>query len=378
MILVAAGLVARTLSQLQTMNPGFETRNALEMSFDLGLQGYDQEKGLQFYRQVVERMQSLPGVKSAAVTSNLPLTLNYSSKSIYIEGQPVLRGTNLPSAMVASASPKYFATMGTALLDGREFTERDREDSEHVSVVNETFVRRIIPDAKSSADAVGRRVSFNGPAGPFMRIVGVARDGKYFNISEEPRSFLWEPVTQNYRGAGSLVIRTNGDPQSLITTARGAIRTLDPNLPVYDVKTMTEHMRLAFFPARVAATVLGAFGLIALFLAAIGIYGVTSYAVAQRTREIGIRIALGAQLSDILKLILSNGVKLTAIGVVIGLAGAFLLTRALTSLLSGVSATDPATFVSVSVLLVVVALLASYLPARRATKVNPLIALRYE
>jgi putative ABC transport system permease protein len=377
-ILVGAGLVGRTLRQLQTMNPGFDTRNALELTFDLGLQGYDQEKGQQFYRHVVERVQSLPGVKSAAITSNVPLALNYSSNSIYVEGQTPQRGTNLPSAMVASVSPNYFATMGTAVLQGREFTDRDRKDSELVAVVNETFVRRVLPDAKSSAAAVGRRVSFDGPKGPFLRIVGVAQDGKYFSISEDPRSFLWQPLIQNYSAVGSLVIRTTGEPQSMIATARGEIRALDPTLPLFDVKTMTDHMRLQLFPARVAATVLGAFGLVALMLAAIGIYGVTSYAVAQRTREIGIRMALGAQLSDVLKLILTSGVKLTAIGMAIGLAGAFLLTRALTSLLSGVSATDPATFVSVSAVLVVVALLASYLPARRATKVDPLVALRYE
>jgi predicted permease len=377
-ILVGAGLVGRTLRQLQTMNPGFDTRNALELTFDLGLQGYDQEKGQQFYRQVVERVQSLPGVKSAAITSSVPLALNYSSNSIYVEGQTPQRGTNLPSAMVASVSPNYFATMGTAVLQGREFTDRDRKDSELVAVVNETFVRRVLPDAKSSAAAVGRRVSFDGPKGPFLRIVGVAQDGKYFSISEDPRSFLWQPLIQNYSAVGSLVIRTTGEPQSMIATARGEIRALDPTLPLFDVKTMTDHMRLQLFPARVAATVLGAFGLVALMLAAIGIYGVTSYAVAQRTREIGIRMALGAQLSDVLKLILTSGVKLTAIGMAIGLAGAFLLTRALTSLLSGVSATDPATFVSVSAVLVVVALLASYLPARRATKVDPMVALRYE
>ena len=378
MILVGAGLVARTLRQLQTMNPGFDTRNALEMSFDLGLQGYNQEKGQQFYRQVIERVQSLSGVKSAAVTSNLPLALNYSSNNIYVQGQPVQRGTNLPTAMVASVSPNYFATMGTAVLQGREFTDRDRKDSEQVVVVNETFVRRLIPDARSMADAVGRRVSFGGTTGPFLSIVGVVQDGKYFSISEEPRSFLWEPLSQNYSTVGSLVIRTSGDPQSVIAAARGAIKALDPNLPLFDVKTLTEHMRLPLFPARIAATVLGAFGLVALMLAAIGIYGVTAYSVAQRTREIGIRMALGAQLSDVLKLILSNGVKLTIIGVAIGLAGAFLLTSALTSLLSGVSATDPATFIFVSFLLVAVALLASYLPARRATKVDPLVAPRYE
>ena len=378
MILIGAGLVGRSLWELQTMNPGFDTRNAFKMSFDLGLQGYAQEKGQQFHRQVIERVQALPGVKSAAVASNIPLDLNYNSNNIYVEGQPLERGTNLPTAMVASASPNYFATMGTSVLQGREFTDRDTQNSELVGVVNETFVRRLIPDAGSSAGAIGRRISFNAAKGPFVRIVGVVQDGKYFNISEEPRSFIWAPLTQGYASTATLVVRTTGDPQSVISSARSEIRKLDPNLPLYDVKTLKDHMRLSLFPARVAASVLGAFGVIALLLAAIGIYGVTSYSVSQRTREIGIRMALGAQLSDVLRLILRSGVKLTVLGVVIGLAGAFLLTRTLTSLLSGVTATDPATFLLVSVLLASVALLASYLPARAATKVDPLIALRYE
>jgi predicted permease len=378
MILIAAGLMVRALQQLQTMSPGFDPANALAVSFDLGLQGYDQEKGQQFYRQVVERVESLPGVRSAAVTSNIPLSLDYSSNTVYVEGQPLERGTNLPVAMFASIGPRYFETMGTPLLHGREFTNQDRHDTEKVAIVNETFVRRLIPDATSGESALGRRVSFNGGQGPFVRIVGVARDGKYFNIYEEPRSFLWSPLSQSYNNTASLVVRTTGDSQAALAGVRNTVRALDLNLPLYEVKTLTEHMRLALFPGRIAATVLSGFGLVALILAAIGIYGVTSHAVAQRTREIGIRMALGARLADVLRLVLSSGLKLVAIGVGIGLVGAYLLTRALTGLLSGISPTDPATFGLVSLLLVAVAVLATYIPARRATKVDPMVALRYE
>jgi ABC-type antimicrobial peptide transport system permease subunit len=235
-----------------------------------------------------------------------------------------------------------------------------------------------MPEAKSAYDAIDKRFSFTASQGPFLRIVGVAKDGKYFNISEAPRSFVWTPLAQNYSSSGILMVRTAGDPQSMIPIVRNEVHSLDPKLPVFDVKTLTEHMRLALFPARVAATVLGVFGFVALMLAAIGIYGVTSYSVSQRTREIGIRMALGAQLGDVLRLILNHGVKLTLLGVSIGLIGAYLLTRAITSVLYGVSPTDPLTFVFVSLLLTAVALVACYWPARRATKVDPLVALRYE
>ena len=378
-LLICAGLVVRTLQQLQTMNPGFDPHNALTLSFDLGLQGYDKARGEQFYQQIVERVQSLPGVRSVAVTSYVPLSLNYNSNSVLVEGQPEERGANAPSVMVAAIGPKYFETMATPLVQGREFTDQDKEKSESVAIVNETFVRRLMPDAKSSVDAVGRRFRFTGSGtSPLRRIVGVAKDGKYFNISEEPRTFVWTPLGQGYFSTGILMVRTVGDPQSMIPAVRNEVHSLDPNLPIFDVKTLTEHMRLALFPARVAATVLGVFGFVALMLAAIGIYGVTSYSVAQRTREIGIRMALGAQLGDVLRLILTHGVKLTVLGVSFGLIGAYLATRAITSVLYGVSATDPLTFIFVSLLLTTVALVACYWPARRATKVDPLVALRYE
>jgi predicted permease len=377
-VLIAAGLVVRTLQQLQTMNPGFDTQNALTMSFDLGLQGYDKAHGQQFYRQLTQRLQSLPGVESAAVSNYIPLTLNYNSRNAYIEGKPAERGENVPLAMNASAGPGYFKTMGTPVLQGREFTEQDQEKSEPVAMVNETFVRRFMPELRTSAEALGRRFSFDGPGGPFIRIVGVVKDGKYFNIAEDPRPFMWTPMSQDYSSNGLLVVRSKGNPESLFAAVRSEVQSLDPNLPLFDVKTLNEHMKLALFPAKVAATVLGVFGLVALLLSAIGVYGITSYAVAQRTHEIGVRLALGAQLGDVLRLVLRHGLKLTIIGAAIGLFGAYLATRAITSVLYGVSATDPLTFAGVSLLLVGVALIACYIPARRATKVEPLVALRNE
>jgi putative ABC transport system permease protein len=348
------------------------------MSFDLGLQGYDEEKGQRFYHDLVDRIRALPGVQSASLVSSLPLSLNYNSSFVYVEGQPAERGANVPTTMVGYAAPGYFETMGSTLLRGREFAEQDRKDAEKVVVVNEAFVHQMIQDVKSVDDALGRRISISSEKGPFVRIVGVVKDGKYFSISEQPRAFAWGPFSQNYNSAASLIVRTAAAPEASMAAVRNEVHSLDPNLPVYDDKTMAEHMRLPLFPARIAAVVLGAFGFVALALAAIGIYGVTSYSVAQRTHEIGIRMALGAQLGDVLKLIIGQGLKLTAMGVGLGLLGAFVLTRALASLLFEVSATDPAIFLLVSGLLAAIALLASYFPARRATKVDPLIALRYE
>lgn len=377
-VLIAAGLVVRTLQQLQTMNPGFDPQNGLTMSFDLGLQGYDDARGQQFYKQLTERVQSMPGVESATVSNYIPLSLNFNSNNIFIEGKPAERGENAPLAMVASVGSGYFKTMTTPILHGREFNEQDQEKSEAVAIVNETFVRRLLPELQNHAEAIGKRFSFGGPDGPLRRIVGVAKDGKYFNIAEDPRSFVWRPMSQSYSSSGILIVRTKGNPDALIAPVRAQVKSLDANLPLFDVKTLTEHMKLALFPAKVAATVLGVFGLVALMLSAIGVYGITSYAVAQRTHEIGVRLALGAQLGDVLRLVLGHGLKLTIIGAAIGLFGAYVATRAITSVLYGVSATDPLTFAGVSLLLIGVALIASYVPARRATKVEPLVALRSE
>jgi predicted permease len=376
-LLIGAGLVVGALQQLQTMNPGFDPNNALTAAMDVGLQGYDDAKGEQFYRQLLTRVEALPGVKSAALTTFIPLSLNYSSNTIFVEGQPSERGANAPIAMVAAVGPRYFETMSTPIMFGREFTPDDKKDGTRTAIINETFVRRLFPGLSSPGEAVGKRISFDSK-GPFIQVVGVARDGKYFNIGEEPRPFVWTPITQNFWSGQILVVRTIGDPASVIGSVRNEVRSLDPTLPLFDVKTMNEHMRLSLFPARVAASVLGLFGFVALILAVIGIYGVTSYSVAQRTREIGIRMALGAEKRDVLRLILSSGAKLALFGVVIGLVVATILTRLVTSLLFGITPAYTLTFVLISAVLTFAALLACYIPARRAAKTDPLTALRYE
>jgi putative ABC transport system permease protein len=376
-LLIAAGLVVRALQQLQAIGPGFDAENGLVMSFDLSLQGYDKARGEQFHRQLKERVGALPGVRSISYTDLFPLSINYSANSFYVEGETTDRGANVPTAMVASIGLDYFSTLGVPVLAGRDFTERDDEKATQVVIVNEAFVRQILPRVASINDAVGKRVRTT-PDGPLREIVGVAKDGKYWTVGEAPQPFVYFPLLQSYTPLTTLVARTNGDAQAMIGAIRAEVQKLDPTLPLYDVRTFEEHIGMSLFPARIAATLLSSFGMLALLLSTIGIYGVVSFSVAQRTREIGIRMALGAQAADVLRLIAGRGMRLALIGILIGIAAAIALTRFMESLLYGVSATDPATFVVITALLAVVALAACYIPARRATKVDPMVALRYE
>jgi predicted permease len=376
LLLIAAGLTLRALQQLRVMNPGFNPENVLMMNFDLRLQGYQTDVGAQLRKQLLNRVESLPGAQSASITGFMPLSMNYSGATILIEGRPQERGVNAPSAMQAGVGLKYFETIGTPLVAGRDLTEQDQEGKTRSAVVNETFARKFFPGANPIEIALGKQFRTAPEERPWQ-IVGVAKDGKYWTIDEDPEAFVWFPIgdrlSYNY-----LLVRTSAKPETLIGAIRAEFRNLDPNLPVTDVKTLTEHMSLSLFPARAFASLLSAFGLLALTLAAIGIFGVMSYAVSQRTREIGVRMALGAGAKDIFKLVIGRGLSLTLIGVGVGLALAVVGTRFLSSLLYNVSAVDPLAFVGVTLLLVAVAFLACYFPARRAMKTDPMVALRHE
>lgn len=373
-LLVCAGLVVRSLQVAQSTRPGFTPENAVALSFDLGLQGYTEEKGRAFQKQILERAPSVPGVRSAALVLTLPLSLDYSFTTIYVEGQPATGTTNLPLAVPNLISPNYFRTMEIPLR-GRDFSDRDNQEESRVAIVNETFARRLFP----GRDAIGGRFNFDGPDKPYWEVVGVVADGKYNSLGEDPKPAFYRPLQRIYRSGVTLVARTaTADPKSAIAGLRNELLRLDPTLPLYNVKTLAEHMSLPLFPFRVAAILLGSFGVLAIVLAAIGIYGVMSYVVAGRTREVGVRVALGASRSDVLLLIMRQGMSLALIGLVVGLVVGFAAAQLLVRLLFGVSPADPLTFAGVSILLALVAGLACYLPARRATKVDPLVALRYE
>ena len=374
LLLICAGLVLRSLQQAQLLNPGFVPHHAIEMSFDLNLQGYDAPRTKEFKRTLLERARALPGVEYAGFSNFVPLTLNINSNGIFVEGAPPERGANIPSAMTSRASPGFISALGVDLLQGRDFTEPQDDTRPREAVINETFAHRFWP----GQNALGKRFNFEGAGAPWIEVVGVMRDGKYFSLSEDPTPFVYTSLRPENGSYLTMIVRTASEPQAAIAALHAEFQQLDANLPVYNVKTLTEHMSLPLFPARVAAALLGSFGLLALILAAIGIFGVMSYSVSQRTREIGIRMALGANSLGIIKLVVGHGFKLVVVGMAIGLIGAFTGTRLMSALLYGVSATDTVTFTVIAGLLISVALVACYLPARRATKVDPNDALRYE
>ncbi len=374
LLLICAGLVLRSLQQAHTIDPGFRPEQMVAMSVDVGLQGYDKTRGREFYRQLTERVAALPEVESVTLATKVPLSLNHSTTSVFREGQVLAPGEKPTDVYYAQISTEYFSTLKTPLVGGREFDARDGEGAPAVCIINETLARQLFPNES----ATGKRISYGDGDGPFTEVVGVAKDAKYITLGERPHAFIYQPLLQAYNNHITVLARTRTEPTAAVHAIRRTVQALDETLPIYDVKTLAEHMGLSLLPARAAAVLLGSFGALALLLAALGIYGVISYSVAGRTREIGLRMALGAQPTDVLRLIVGQGVRLALIGVGLGLAASLAATRFLESLLYGVSTSDPVTFGSVALLLLVVASLASYLPARRATKVDPMIALRHE
>jgi putative ABC transport system permease protein len=375
-LLIGAGLFIRSFVALLRSDPGFNPEGVLTTNLNLPIAKYkgDSQRAA-FYTDLVARVKTLPGVQSAAAVNYIPMGGANSSDAFLVEGAPEPPRGQENVGRYRVCTPDYFQTMGISVLQGRSFSDQDKAGSLPVVIVNETLARRFWP----AGDALGKRIRFYGPLdkAPWMQIVGIVQDVKHeLNLPVVPEYYL--PHAQDSWNAMVMVARTSVDPSSMAGQIRQQVLAIDKDQPVFDIKTMNEVRAISVSVYSIGSITMTIFGVVALLLAAVGIYGVMAFAVSQRTKEIGIRMALGARALDVLKLVLRNGMSLAAIGAVFGIAGAFAITRLMASLLFGVSPTDVVTFASVTAVLLLVALLACYLPARRATKVDPLVALRYE
>jgi len=374
-LLTGAGLLVRSFIRLQTVPTGFQPENLTAMTISLPRASYpDRQQRFAFTELLMPKLAALPLLQSVAFSDNLALDTGRQGTSFKIEGQLAQPGRE-DHTNVSIVSPGYFQTMAIPLLQGRDFAAFDKADAPGVVIINSYLARRYFPNQ----NPVGKRVDMGFRAGTLLQIIGVAADEKHDTLQADLHPGMYLPYSQADKFLPLiLLLRSSSDPAQVVSAIRQQVRELDPQLPVYDVKTMNQVLSTAVARPRFMTFLLVVFAAVAVLLATVGIYGVMSYTVLQNTREMGIRLALGAQESDIFKLVVGKGLILILFGVLIGAAGAFGLTRLMTSLLYGVTATDPLTFISVSLTLVVVALLACYIPARRATRVDPLVALRYE
>jgi putative ABC transport system permease protein len=383
-LMIAAGLLLRSFSRLMEVNPGFDANNILMARIWLpvpnnpDLDPYrDAGKRSAFTKEVLRRAQALPGVKYAAIgTGNgVPLIGPHFTGAFTIEDQ-ASADTSLPNAQVGSVSADYFRLLGTPLLRGRFFTDSDDRGTPNVVLIDDALAQRFF----ANQDALGKRIKRGGRGSnaPWLTIVGVVGNIKSDGFDQPDQPHLYSPILQNPNYSMAIFLKTESSPLGLITSLREQVRSVDPNLPLFGARTMEEVVSDSLAQRRFAMQVVGLFGVLALLLASIGIYGVMAFSVSQRTREIGIRVALGASRANILRWVMRQGLVLIAIGVATGLIASFALTRLLRNLLFGVAPTDAITYGALAVVLVVVALLACYIPARRATKVDPLVALRYE
>jgi len=364
-LLIGAGLLIRSYQRIANASPGYNTRNVLSLRLALPAVRYpNADAVIAFYQRLSERVEALPGIETVATSYLLPLSSNALGWGpILIDGYVSKEAQDLIITNEGFVSPDYFRTLNIPLMQGRNFDERDKKGAPEVVIVDEHFAARFWP----GEDPLGKRVK-RGNGGPWRTVIGVVRYEKEFSAEDEPLIRVYYPVHQIPVGTRYLIARATSDPVKMTATVTEAIHALDPELPVFEVSTMDQRLY----------ELLGVFAALALLLAATGIYGVMSYWVNQRTHEIGIRMALGAEQRNILRLVIRQALVLVAVGIAIGLMGAYGLTRLMANLLFGVSATDRLTFIVISVLLGGIALLASYVPARRASKVDPIIALRYE
>jgi putative ABC transport system permease protein len=384
MLLVAAGLMTRSFVGLLGVDPGLEPNGVLTAQMSLPDSKYrEPEQVGAAVEDVLGRLQASPDVEAAAVVTPLPLTGEGYQTDFLLEGRPLPERGEYPNTDIHSISPDYFKAMGVPLLRGRAFTPADRKGAPQVAVVNETMARRFWP----GEDPVGRKLALGGPAElanaasnaeAWWTIVGVVGDVRQYGLDAEPKTQVYMPHQQAAIGYVTLVVRARSDAAALAPTVRQAVHAVDREQPIYNVRTMEDVLATSMASRRLAMFLLGAFAALALALAAVGIYGVMSYSVAQRTHEIGVRMALGARRGDVLRLVVGQGMATALVGLALGVAGSLAAMRLMSSLLFGVSANDPATFGGVAALLAAVALVASWVPARRASRVDPMIALRTE
>jgi predicted permease len=372
LLLICAGLFIRSFVSAQQVNPGFNSHGVLLTSYDLFQAGYSEADGIEFNRQLVAKLEALPGVRSAALTSRVPLAFGGGSTSVTPEGYLEHPNESMET-QVGIVTPNHFKVLELPLVKGRDFTSQDTKTTQRVAIVNEYFVDRYWPHQ----EALGKQVR-SDLTNEWFTVVGVARNSKVNTLNESPTPFIYLSLYQVYRASTMVTVRVAGDPLGYATSVEKTIHQMNADVVLYDVTTLETREQVASFVQRLAGTFVGAFGLLALVLAAVGIYGVTAYTTRQRTHEIGIRMALGASKQDILRLVLGHGMRLTVLGVGLGLAVSFGLTRYLSSLLLGVTSTDALTFLSVAILLCAVSLFACFIPARRAMRVDPMVALRYE
>jgi len=375
-VLVSAGLFVHSLNMMRNLALGFRPAGVLTMSMDLGLQQYTDARGRQFIDDVLAKSETLPGVASATVAAHVPLAYGLQVSDVTIDGTIPSSKDGYLSIAYNAVGPRFLETTGARLLKGRGLERTDTESGRRVGLVNETMARTLWP----GQDAIGKRFRL-GRDGDWIDVVGLVEDGKYVTLNEQSRPYFYVPIAQRYLTPITLIVRANTEPATLIAPLRRVLRDVDSDLPVFDVRTMEAHVRESVFglmPLRMGAYIAGAQGLVGLFLAVMGLYAVVSYAVMRRTREIGIRMALGADSADVLRLVVRDGLRLTLIGIGLGLMGAIALGLILSRVLYGIQPMDGPVYAGVTVLLLTVAALACYVPARRATRVDPLIALRAE
>jgi putative ABC transport system permease protein len=379
-LLIGATLLIKSFARLRSVDPGFQSPNLLTMKISLPPTRYDTgQKKSAFFGDLVQRLGSVPGVGNAAVAMSLPTTKGWLGTNVLAEGQPIVDGDRQPTARLQSITPDYFRTLGIPLRRGREFTARDNSpDARPVVIINESFAHRFWPTYPHSQDPVGQHMREGIDKTEWVEIVGIVADVHEEGLTADPVPEFYVPTAVHAPQTAYLVVRTQGDPQLLVNAVRSQVLAIDQDQPVSDVRTMDEVLEATLGQRRLTMILLGSFAGVALLLAVVGMYGVVAYSVAQRTQEVGIRRALGAQQADILRLVLNQGLALALTGVAIGVGAGFALTRLMNNLLFHVRATDPATFVEIALLFTIVALSASVVPAWRALRVDPMTALRYE